>query len=127
MQQKKRYFGHDHIFRFVAETIVKQKLVNLGSSLKGQDFGDYRDSAGDTVEGYISRSNFFDTIWNNPHFNFHTNKEGLMEGDVMDMMNVLDSQKTGYIELDLIREKINEYIETADSQYNIRIPKVSIF
>lgn len=50
-----------------------------------------------------------------------------MEGDVMDMMNVLDSGKTGYIELDLIREKINEYIETADSQYNIRIPKVSIF
>ena len=35
MQQKKRYFGHDHIFKFIAQTIVKEKLVNLGSSLKG--------------------------------------------------------------------------------------------
>ena len=89
--------------------------MNIGSSLKGQDFGDFRDVDGNYQEGYISRSNFFDTIWNNPHFNFHTNKEGLMEGDVMDLMNVLDQEKTGYIELEKIRDKINEWIPSDQS------------
>ena len=50
-----------------------------------------------------------------------------MEGDVMDIMNMLDSQKTGYIELTKIRDKINDFIPSGESQYNIKIPAVSIF
>lgn len=84
-----RRFNSSHeTERFIARVLEDEKLDHVGPLLKGQDFND---------DGTITRDNFFRTISSiqalaHPDF-------GLKEGDILDLMNKYDRDKSGVISL----------------------------
>ena len=88
--------------------ISEHKIADFGALLKGQDFKD---------NGLISRGDFYQTIMSIPEFTETEN--GLLPGDVMELLREYDPDNTGYIDLQELKDRLDDVIP--DYRYRITL------
>mmetsp|Transcript_39062 Transcript_39062/g.59521 ORF Transcript_39062/g.59521 Transcript_39062/m.59521 type:complete len:235 (+) Transcript_39062:1662-2366(+) len=103
----RKYRSVTEVVEHIGTIIEDFNLHDIGPLLKGQDYDD---------DGFILRGNFYQTLLS---FSEFEERKGIMQGDILDLMNELDPKGTGKIQLEKFKYEVDPYIGPQHLKINL--------